>query len=259
MTPLDIRELRRGLPPEAVPEVRGVTGSTIADLAALAAGGAPEYTLLAAAEQTAGRGRRGRAFFSPADSGAYFSLLLRPPEAGFSAARVTAAAAVAAAEACEALFGARAGIKWVNDVYVGGRKAAGILAEAFSGGDFYVVLGIGANISPPEGAFPDSLPRAGAMTLSPPPFARERYIAETVRRFLPLYKDPGGEGLLERYRARSVLTGRRVTIEAAGETYGAEALGIDSDYRLLARRDGGATEALFYGEVSLHLENVIED
>jgi BirA family biotin operon repressor/biotin-[acetyl-CoA-carboxylase] ligase len=237
------------------PELREVCGSTNTELAGLAARGAPEYTLLAAAEQTAGRGRRGRGFFSPADSGAYFSLLLRPPEPGFSAARVTAAAAVAAAEACEALFGVSAGIKWVNDVYVGGRKAVGILAEAFDAGGFYVVLGIGANISPPEGAFPDSLPRAGAMTRSPPPFARERYIAETVRRFLPAYEDPGAEGLLERYRARSVLTGRRVTVEAAGETYNAEVLGIGDDYRLFARRAGGGTESLFYGEVSLNFEN----
>lgn len=254
MTPLSRDALARGLPPEITPVLRDVCGSTNTELRELAARGAPEYTLVAAAEQTAGRGRRGRPFFSPPDSGAYFSLLLRPNASGFSAVRVTASAAVAAAEACEALFGVAAGIKWVNDVYVAGRKAAGILAEAFTDDGFFVVLGVGANISPPEGAFPPSLPSVGAMTLSPPPFARENYIGEFSRRFLSAVKNPNRDDVLNRYRDRSILTDRRVAVTGNGEPYDADVLGIDDDYRLVVRRaDTSGVEFLFYGEVSLTL------
>jgi BirA family biotin operon repressor/biotin-[acetyl-CoA-carboxylase] ligase len=207
----------------------------------------------------------------------YFSLLLRPKAQDFSAARVTALAAVAAAEACEALFGVAAGIKWVNDVYVNGRKVAGILAEAFYDNGFYVILGIGANIAPPPGAFPADLPNAGAMTASPPPMAREEYVAETVRRFLELYENGDTGAILERYRARSILTGRRVVVHGAAEPYTAEVIGIAEDFSLVTRRvavgengalrKGGvfgyntgkgvppAFEALRYEEVSLELEN----
>ncbi|MDR1328265.1 MAG: biotin--[acetyl-CoA-carboxylase] ligase [Oscillospiraceae bacterium] len=256
MTPLSLHALTRCLPSQVSPILCERSGSTNTELSELAVRGAPEYTLLAAAEQTAGRGTRGRAFFAPSGTGAYFSLLLRPGDSNFSAARVTAAAAVAAAEACEALFGVAAGIKWVNDVYVDSRKTVGILAEAFSNSGFYVILGIGANIAPPAGGFPPDLTGAGAMTLSPPPFAREKYIGETVSRFLSFQSPENLPQLLEKYRSRSVLTGRRVTVTAseAEAPYTAEVLGIDDDFRLLVSR-GGETEKLFYGEVSLSLEN----
>ena len=104
--------------------------STNTVLKSLAAEGAPAGLVLIAEEQTAGRGRMGRSFYSPADSGLYLSLLLRPNVSAVEATRLTACAAVAVAETIEELSGRPAQIKWVNDIFVDGRKVCGILTEA---------------------------------------------------------------------------------------------------------------------------------
>ena len=109
--------------------------STNTVLAALARSGAPEFTAVIAGAQTAGRGRGAQRFFSPAGCGVYFSLLLRPRFPAVTAARlITPACAVAAARAIERASGEAAGIKWVNDVFLRGRKVCGILTEASSCG-----------------------------------------------------------------------------------------------------------------------------
>ena len=105
--------------------------STNTVLAALARSGAPEFTAVIAGAQTAGRGRGEHRFFSPAGCGVYFSLLLRPRFPAVTAAKlITPACAVAAARAIERASGEAAGIKWVNDVFLRGRKVCGILTES---------------------------------------------------------------------------------------------------------------------------------
>ena len=142
-------------------EVRDSVTSTNTVLRSLAAMGAPEGYVLAAAGQTAGKGRHGRSFHSPADSGAYFSLLLRPGPKTCDASLITSAAAVAAAEAIEEVFGLYVGIKWVNDLVLETKKVCGILTEAEfnveSGMIDSAVLGIGINITKPENGFPEEL------------------------------------------------------------------------------------------------------
>jgi BirA family biotin operon repressor/biotin-[acetyl-CoA-carboxylase] ligase len=110
-------------------DYRATVTSTNSVLKDLAAGGAREGTVVAAITQTAGRGRFGRSFYSPADSGVYFSVLLRPGVGAPDATLLTTAAAVAVARAVEDVTGAPARIKWVNDVYCGGKKVCGILTE----------------------------------------------------------------------------------------------------------------------------------
>ena len=120
-------------------------------LRAAAAEGAPEFTVIAAQRQTAGRGRQGRAFFSPPQTGLYLSMLLRPDMPAEDALRVTPMAAAAAARAAEQCAGRPVQIKWVNDLLLDGRKICGILAEAqFSaqtGKPDFIVLGIGINLT----------------------------------------------------------------------------------------------------------------
>ncbi|NLA82298.1 MAG: biotin--[acetyl-CoA-carboxylase] ligase, partial [Clostridiaceae bacterium] len=118
--------------------------------------------LIASCQQTAGRGRRGRSFFSPAGSGLYFSLAF-PWEREESPVLLTTMAAVASAQALEELLDLEIGIKWVNDLYYLKKKVAGILTEAVSRGKAsYMVLGIGINLTPPPQGFPpDIAPRAG--------------------------------------------------------------------------------------------------
>ena len=108
----------------------------------------PAWHALIALEQTQGRGRLGRSFFSPAGTGLYMSVLLRPSLAPEDVPLITPAAAVAVCRALEELGSDRAQIKWVNDVYIGGRKVCGILTEAGPGLG-YVVVGVGVNVSPP--------------------------------------------------------------------------------------------------------------
>ena len=128
---LSVESVRRYLRHrEITPEVYKTISSTNTVLKARAAEGAGEGLALIAGEQTAGRGRMGRSFYSPADSGLYMSLLLRPRIAAREATGLTACAAVAVAETIEALSGRAAQIKWVNDVLLDGRKVCGILSEA---------------------------------------------------------------------------------------------------------------------------------
>ena len=131
--------------------------STNAVLKEYAKQGAPTHTCVVAAAQSAGRGRGTHTFYSPAATGIYFSMLLRPTR-GFAPADITATAAVAACEAIEELADVKAEIKWLNDIYISGKKVAGILAECFFEGDApTVILGIGVNLLPPADGFPQEI------------------------------------------------------------------------------------------------------
>ena len=162
--------IRRFLPADAplFPTVRKCLDSTNAEALRRAVDGAPEGTVIVAEEQTAGRGRRGRSFFSPAGTGIYLSILVRPALAAERAHLLTCSAAVAVAEAIEACAGVDASIKWVNDVYCRRKKVAGILTEGsfdLEGGVLqHAVVGIGVNVRPPHAGFPAEIAeRAGAV------------------------------------------------------------------------------------------------
>ena len=121
--------------------------------------GCPEGCVIVACEQTDGRGRYGRQFFSPVDSGVYLSLLLRPTAySPQQATCLTAAAAAAMCQAIEAVTGQQPGIKWVNDIFLHGKKVCGILTEAAVGLETgtlnYMVLGAGVNLYPPVKGVP---------------------------------------------------------------------------------------------------------
>jgi BirA family biotin operon repressor/biotin-[acetyl-CoA-carboxylase] ligase len=231
--------------------VFGDVGSTNAELLVAARDNSPEGTLFIAMSQSAGRGTRGRAYFCPPDYGVYFSLLLRPRDLASSYHLITPCAALAVTDAIAEVFGVRSGIKWVNDVFVGGKKVAGILAEADSSA---VALGIGANLAPPPGGYP-GLPNAGAITsgdlASLPEFAREKLVTATVRSFWDMYQhmdEPDAlDEYLTKYRDRSILIGREVTL---GDEH-ARVLGIDGDFRLIVQYSDGKTENISQGEVIL--------
>lgn len=147
----------------AIPLVRRVvlhdaTDSTNDDARRLAQEGAPDGTVVVARSQRAGRGRLGRSWHSPAGTGLYLSILLRPAGPLDRVGRYALVAAVATVEACRAMGAAGARIKWPNDVIVDGRKLAGILAELRSGAEAAeLVLGFGINVRPPGGGFPAEL------------------------------------------------------------------------------------------------------
>ena len=221
--------------------------------------GCPEGCIIIACEQTAGRGRYGRQFFSPVDSGVYLSLLLRPTAySPQQATCLTAAAAAAMCQAIEEVTGQQPGIKWVNDIFLHGKKVCGILTEAAVGLETgaldYMVLGAGVNLYPPVKGFPEEIqPIAGSVLERSCPEAKNRLVGEFLNRFWDFYTHPECRTYLEDYRSRSLAIGQNVTVLSAGRAVSAYAYGIDDDFRLLVRYDSGKTEALSYGEIRIQL------
>ena len=222
--------------------------------------GRPEGCVIVACEQTDGRGRYGRQFFSPIDSGVYLSLLLRPTAySPQQATCLTAAAAAAMCQAIEAVTGQQPGIKWVNDIFLHGKKVCGILTEAAVGLETgtlnYMVLGAGVNLYPPVEGFPEEIqPIAGSVLERSCPEAKNRLVGEFLNRFWDFYTHPECRTYLEDYRSRSLAIGQNVTVLSAGRAVSAYAYGIDDDFRLLVRYENGDTEALSYGEIRIQLD-----
>ena len=222
-----------------------------------AAAGVPEGYTVIANGQTKGRGRSGRSFYSPPDTGIYMSLLLRPHRytAG-QAARLTTMAAVAICEAIETVSGEKAQIKWVNDIYVAGKKVSGILTEASVGLEDgfveYAVLGIGINVSMPESGFPEELEEiAGAVFREAQSDAKNRLAAEFLNCFMTYYTASGQADYVENYRSRSLVIGREIQVISPGGSRKAFALDVDKECHLIVKYEDGTTEDLSSGEISV--------
>ena len=227
----------------------------------LALSGGTHGTLVAADRQTAGRGRRGRSFFSPPGTGLYISLILRPRIELERFQTVTIAAAVAVCRTIESLTCRRPRIKWVNDIYLDGtnglegadgeeRKICGILTEAVSdvesGAIESVVVGIGLNVSTRDFA-PDLARVAGS--LFPGSVSRNRLAAGIAERLLDCQERLGDPELIREYRDRSLLLGRGVCFIRDGAECRGVALDIDAQGCLLLREEGGTVVTLRSGEV----------
>lgn len=227
------------------------TASTNTDLRELALAGAPAGTTLIAATQTGGRGRRGRTFHSP-EGGLYLSTLLRP-EGETDPGRITCYGAVAAARAIERLCPLSVGIKWVNDLYLEGRKVAGILAEgvlAPEGTLSAVVLGIGINL---YGTLPPELESiATTVAAHGPTLSREDLAAAFLNEWERVYAVPDHAAVMEEYRRRSIVLGREVTVVQGEHTYPAVATAITDEGHLRVSTPTGE-QTLCSGEVSLRL------
>ena len=217
---------------------------------ARASAGEGETVVFIADGQTGGRGRLGRSFVSRRGAGIYISILTYPEERGADATAATARAAVCLARAIESACECKIGIKWVNDLYLGGRKLAGILTEGemdSEGKIAYQVVGMGINVY--KNALSDEI-SAIATSLEgeeiPPP-DRSELAARIIGEFLT----HGGDCHAE-YKARSVILGKTVTVIKPNESYTARVLDINPDYSLSVEREG-KTERLFTGEISLKI------
>lgn len=219
----------------------------------LALAGAPHGTLVLAGQQSAGRGRMGRRFESPAGKGIYLSLVLRAPMPASEALGVTVGAAVAVARAVQKLCGIELGIKWVNDLYYQGKKVCGILTEAGtsveSGLLEWLVVGIGLNLTTTPADWPEELARTAGSLFpgGPAPVGRAALAGAIARELLALC--PAFD-CLDEYRARCFVPGHWVTVCAETETYAAKALAIDEEGRLVVQRENGRPQALRCGEVT---------
>lgn len=237
-------------------EVLPCADSTNALLRQRASEGAAEGCVILANQQTQGRGRLGRAFYSPPDTGVYMSLLLRPRDLELSqGGRITTMAAVAVCRAIEEVAGKQADIKWVNDVFLNGKKVSGILTEGSyhleTGKLEYVVLGIGFNIYPPAGGFPEALADiADAIFPNPVDQGKNRLVASFLNHFLEIYQSGDRTKDTEEYRARSLVIGRAIRILSPAGERKAYALDVDEDCRLVVRYEDGSVDALSSAEIS---------
>ena len=238
-------------------EIHSLLDSTNNRAKTLAAAGAPHGTAVIADAQTGGKGRLGRSFFSPEDAGVYMTVILRPDCPPEKANLLTSMAAVAAARAVEKVSGADVKIKWVNDLYLKGRKICGILTEAGLGQDpgrlAYAAVGIGINAGrmdfPPE--LREIATSVGNETGAAPD--RNRLIAEVLNELEALYGDLETASFLAESRRRSNVIGRTVTVIDGGKQYPARAVDIDGQGRLIVETEGGRA-CLNCGEVSLKLQ-----
>lgn len=202
--------------------------------------------------QTAGRGRLDRRFFSPSGVGLYISILTKRLKNVKSGLRVTAIAAVAVCRTVKKLTGDEPKIKWVNDVYLSGRKLCGILtAGALSedGEMKYTVSGIGVNLHSFD--MPSEI-REIATTLEDETGVRvdrEQFAAALLSEFFSLI-DSVPAAVIEEYRRLSLLMGKEVTVIDKDESYRALVTGIDDDCALLVERDRKKI-TLSTGEVSI--------
>lgn len=231
-------------------EVFRSVASTNTEAKTAALRGMPHGTIIAADEQTAGRGRFGKSFYSPAETGLYMSVILKPDKPLSDCIFITMAAACAVAGSIEELCGIRTGIKWVNDIFCGGRKICGILTEAMS--DFEsgmadtVIVGIGVNILTKD--FPEDI--SGTAGCLGKFTERNRLCALTAARLLDLFSSGDDSALIREYRERSIALGREVSYLRDGVKYSGKALEIDDSGCLVIETDSGR-ERLRSGEISI--------
>ncbi len=202
--------------------------------------------LITAYEQTKGRGRHGKSFFSP-DSGIYFSLLF---EADPSFDLITPAAAVCTCKALKEICGIDADIKWVNDIFYNGKKVCGILTERFiSNNKTYTIVGIGINLNTKE--FPADLPQAGCLGVD----IEGRIIAERVAELLLQYNSCyERENILKEYKNKLFIIGKEIDYELNGVIYSGICADINNECNLIVKKPDGDYITLKSGEISIKVK-----
>lgn len=225
----------------------------------LAEEGAPHRTLVVADAQSAGRGRMGRSFYSPKDSGIYMTELYRPSENPELLSFLTMAACVCTARAIQTVTAVNPQIKWVNDLYFNGKKVCGILAESVSSGGPLpdcVVLGIGINLCPPEGGFPKEIADiAGGLFDNPPDEKiRTALIAAMADNLWELGAADSPKNFIDDYRNLSCVTGKHVILSSAAKQISGVVTGFDDFGHLLLKKDDGSEAVIRSGEISLILD-----
>ena len=243
MKPID-KKIILSLPYPIVLSLTEETASTNDDLKVAAKEGAKDYTVRIADRQLAGKGRKGRSFFS--EGGLYMSVLL--PAYG-DLTLLTPTVAVAVAAAIRDLTEEDARVKWVNDVYVRGKKVCGILAESVVADNHRrVIVGIGVNLNTKEGDFPSEIRSIAGSIIADRSALAARILDKLFRL---LQEDP--KHICEEYKKLCFLIGQKVTVQKENGCRVATVLGLTDRLALSVLYDDGQTEDLIAGEVTLRL------
>lgn len=227
----------------------------------MASRGAPDGQVVIADEQTGGRGRLGRSFFSPKGKGIYLSYLIKPDTAPSDAVSLTAWTASAMARAVESACGTAPGIKWVNDLYMNGKKICGILTEMTTTGQMdkidSIIIGIGFNVNNDPSDFPDEISGiASSIAIETGRQISRSGLAACMIRELdrmteawPKNKDE----YLRIYKSLDITSGHEVNVSSGGSIRPALVLGINDDFSLKVKFSDGEISDLSSGEISLKL------
>lgn len=224
----------------------------------MAVAGAEHGTIIISDCQTTGRGRYSRNFFSPSGGGLYMSIVLRPEAMHFkNPTSVTAFAAVSVCEAIEIISTKVPRIKWVNDIFIDGKKVCGILTEAVtdfeSGSLDWVVLGIGINVHTRTEDFPSDL-QSLATSIYPDekmPGLRNRLSAEIINRILGFETLPSETEIFDKYKKRLMMLGKEITVIQNQMKYKATAIDVDSVGHLIVKNENGEIITLSSGEIRI--------
>lgn len=229
--------------------------STNDELDLLAKNGADEIAVMLSESQTLGKGRMGRSFHSPKGSGIYMSILLRPSFLPEDCNLLTPMTAVAAVKAIEEVLSVKADIKWVNDIYINGKKVAGILTRAsFSSASKtdYVIVGIGINLTVPKGGFHEEIKNiAGALKDEVSHPERDRLVGVFLRKFLSYYKSMPEVAFYEEYRKRLLYVGEKITVREKESFYTATVLGVNESLQLEVLTLDGKKKTLYTEEITI--------
>lgn len=208
-----------------------------------------DSALFTANEQTSGRGRQGKSFFSPKDSGIYMTFVKRVDLALCDTVFATTFAACAVCSALDEFCADTPKIKWVNDIYINDKKVCGILTESVtdfkSGSVNYLIIGVGINLT---SAFPDELSdiagNIGAVD-------KAALIEKIVLNLNTIGVNPADRSYMDYYRSRSLVIGREIVYTENGTANTATALGIDDEGGLIVQNSQNIQKILRSGEISL--------
>lgn len=234
------------------------TGSTNEDLRVLAEQNAAEGTVLVADRQSAGRGRLGRRWESPAATNLYCSILLRPQIPPQQASQLTFLSAVATAEALIDTYDLPVRVKWPNDLLINGRKVAGLLNEMSAESEQvrFVILGIGVNLNMRAEQFPEDLryPATSVLLEQGGSVSRLEFVRALLEQFDRLYhryREDGFRDIRRRWESLSDLLNARVRVDLNPGTLEGVMTGIDEDGALRLQQDDGRLERVLAGDVTL--------
>lgn len=234
--------------------VYGSVDSTNTQAKKLALDKASHGTIILAEEQTAGRGRYGKSFFSPRGAGLYMSVILKPEIGASDTQMITVAAAVAVCRAIERLTDKKPQIKWVNDIFLNGKKICGILSEAVtdfeSGVIESLVVGIGVDCAMNEALVPLEL-RGIIGSLNVNGLSRNTLAAEIAGELLELFTKLGAKEIIDEYRARSLMFGKEISFSRGSERVNAKVKGISDNGGLVVMLESGEETTLNSGEVTI--------
>jgi BirA family biotin operon repressor/biotin-[acetyl-CoA-carboxylase] ligase len=221
--------------------------------------GTQHGTIITSEEQTAGRGRFDRKFFSPPKTGIYMTLILKPKKLVSDTQLITVATAVAVCRAVKKLTGIDLDIKWVNDIFLNKKKIGGILTEATinfeSGIAESLIVGIGINIKTKDKDFPGNIKKI-ATSLFHENLCRNQLIAEIVNILIELCENLDDKKTINEYKKHSMVLGKQITYFINNNKQTGKVIDINDKGNLIIKLSDGKTVVLESGEVSIGSANL---